>query len=112
MPIQYNAENFKAQYHDEYTGELLDPKLLRAAVEDELNYFNSKVWQITTMEEALKDPEHVITRSGWVLCNKGDAESLDVRATLVACELKDGNEHDMIPASTPPLGAKRLRFAQ
>ena len=51
MPVRYAAENFKALYHDEYTGEALDPKLLRAAMEDELNYFNDKVWKLTTVDE-------------------------------------------------------------
>jgi hypothetical protein len=42
-PIVYDAFNFKATYVDEYTGEILAPTLIRAAMEDELNYFNSKV---------------------------------------------------------------------
>ena len=45
LPIEYRASKFKAQYFDECTGEPLDPKLLRSAMEDELNYFNSKVWK-------------------------------------------------------------------
>ena len=112
IPVKYEACNFKPQYTDEYTGEPLDHKLLRAAMEDELNYFNEKVWRITTVEEMQKIPDHIVTRSRWVLCNKGDAESPDVRARLVACEINHGDKNDMFAASTPPLEAKRLLFAK
>ena len=44
MPIVYEEANFKPRYLDEYTGEIRQPSLIRAAIEDELDYFNSKVW--------------------------------------------------------------------
>ena len=50
MPIVYDQSNFKPRYLDEYTGEVLSPHLIRTAIEDELNYFNSKVWQICSMD--------------------------------------------------------------
>ena len=56
--------------------------------------------------------DYVLTRSRWVLCNKGDADSPDVRARLVACELNNGERNDMFAASTPPLEAKRMLFAR
>ena len=34
-PITYDQSNFKDRYLDEYTGELLAPNLIRAAIEDE-----------------------------------------------------------------------------
>ena len=108
MPVTYEASNFKRQYLDEYTGEPLPPKLLRAAVEDELNYFNSKVWQLTTIEKMKAIPEHIFVRSRWVLCNKGDLEQPDVRARLVCCELNQGDRNDFFSACTPPLEAKRM----
>ena len=40
--MKYEASNFKPVYTDEYTGEVLDHKLLRAAMEDELDYFNGR----------------------------------------------------------------------
>ena len=46
LPIVYEESNFKSRYLDEYTGEVLQPSLIRAAIEDELDYFNSKVWEI------------------------------------------------------------------
>ena len=41
------TENFKPRYLDEYTGEVLPADLIHAAIVDELNYFNDRVWEIT-----------------------------------------------------------------
>ena len=112
VPIEYDQKNFKDRYFDEYTGEILAPHLIRPAIEDELNYFNSKVWQLSTTEEMEKVPGHILVRSRWVLCNKGDAESPDVRARLVSCELNKGDRNDAFSASTPPLEGKRLLFSR
>ena len=71
-PIVYDKANFKDRYFDEYTGEVLAPHLIRPAIEDELNYFNSKVWQLSTIEEMEKIPGYILVRSRWVLCNNGD----------------------------------------
>ena len=65
------------------------------------------------MEEMKKHPDHILTRSRRVLCNKGDSVNPDVRARLVACELNTGGAAEpMFSASTPPLEAKRLFFAR
>ena len=34
MPVVYDEANFRARYLDEYTGEVLGPSLIRAAIED------------------------------------------------------------------------------
>ena len=81
-------------------------------MEDELNYFNEKVWKITTVDKMKEFDDPVLTRSRWVLCNKGDSDSPDVRARLVACEVNHGDRNDLFAASTPPLEAKRLLFAR
>ena len=57
IPVTYDEPNFKERYLDEYTGEMLAPHLIRPAIEDELNYFNSKVWQLSTVEEMEKFPD-------------------------------------------------------
>ena len=44
LPIQYEQHNFKSEYKDEYTGEVLPTHLVRAAMEEELSYFNAHVW--------------------------------------------------------------------
>ena len=86
--------------------------LIRPAIEDELNYFNSKVWQLSTVEEMEKVPGYILVRSRWVLCNKGDSEAPDVRARLVSCELNQGDRNDAFSDSTPPLEGKRILFAK
>ena len=40
LPIGYKDENYKTKYLDEYTGETLPETLIRAAIREELDYFN------------------------------------------------------------------------
>ena len=113
MIVTYSPENFRARYLDEYTGEVLDPELISAAIREELDYFNSKVWQLELKSDMLQKPGHVFVRSRWVLCNKGDLRNPDVRARLVACEInKGGDRPDAFFASTPPLESKRFLFSR
>ena len=112
LPIRYDPANFKPRYGDEYTGETLPPELIRAAIIEELDYFNDRVWEVSTIDEMKKVPGHIFVRSRWVNCNKGDAASPDVRARLVACEINRGDKQDHFFASTPPLEAKKMLFAR
>ena len=57
-------------------------------------------------------PGHIFVRSRWVNCNKGDSTNPDIRCRLVACEINKGDKHDNFFASTPPVAAKRMLFAQ
>ena len=92
---------------------MLPKHLLRAAIEDELNYFNDKVWRLATKEEMQQVPGYILVRSRWVLCNNGDSDTPDVRARLVSCEInKDGQSNAAFAASTPPLEAKKIHFAK
>lgn len=86
---------------------------MRAAICEELSYFNDRVWQITDMKAAQAYKDAKIVRCRWVLSNKGDANSPDVRARLVACEVNyGGTKEESFYASTPPLEAKKLLFAK
>ena len=49
--------------------------LIRAAIEDELCYFNDKVWQLATVEEMEAIPDYVLVRCRWVMCNRGRCAS-------------------------------------
>lgn len=70
---------------DEYTGEILDLKLIREAVMKELRYFNDhQTWQIEELNKVTDIADAVHVRTRWVLCNKGDPDNLDMRAGLVA----------------------------
>ena len=110
--IGYKNENFKDRYIDEYTGEVLDPVQIRAAIIDELNYFNSKVWQLEKVSDMYLMKDYVRTRCRWVMCNKGDADNPDCRARLVSCEVnkRKGDRPPEFYASTPPLEAQRIMF--
>ena len=113
LPIGYLPCQFRPRYIDEYTGQVLDPELAKGAIIEELDYFNSRVWEISTMEEMRAVPGHIHVRSRWVCCNKGDDSMPDVRCRLVACEInKGGDRPDHFFASTPPLEAKKLLFAR
>ena len=59
-----------------------------------------------------KVPDYISVRSRWVLCNKGDAESPDVRARLVSCEHNKDGKQDAFAASTPHLESKKILVAK
>ena len=80
----------------------MDPELARAAIIDELDYFNSKVWELTTYAEASTIPGGVIVGGKWALCNKEDLNKPNMRARYVATEVNKGHD-DTFYASTPPL---------
>ena len=69
----------------------MDPELTRAAIIDELDRFTSKVSQIEHVSDMYNQEDYARTRSRWVMCNKGDSESPDVRCRLVSCEI---NKHE------------------
>ena len=81
LPVSYEDHNFKAVYKDEYTGEVLPTQLVRAAMEEELEYFNSCVWDAMERKVAEKLDGHNLVRMRWVMCNKGDEAEYDVRAS-------------------------------
>ena len=72
IEVEWDERNFREVYRDEYTGEVLPPELIRAAIKDELSYFNAHVWEVTDKEgmKAFKDAK--LVRCRWVLSNKGD----------------------------------------
>ena len=86
--VTFADQNFKAEYRDEYTGEILPRHLVREAMVNELTYFNEHVWRGKDATAAKQDHLNPI-RTRWVICNKGDAENPEVRARLVACEIND-----------------------
>ena len=112
--VRYSEDNFKSKHIDEYTGEILDPELTRAAIIDDLDYLNSKVWQIERVSDIYKQEDDAKTRSRWVTCSKGDSETPDVGCRLVSCETNE-HEGDKPPefyASTPPLEAQRMMLSR
>ena len=45
IKLRYRSSHFKQEYKDEYTGEILPRHLVRAAMIDELKWFNDTVWE-------------------------------------------------------------------
>ena len=53
VSIQYEASNFRNEYVDEYTRLPLPTDLVRAAICEELNYFNKHVWEVAQPKEVM-----------------------------------------------------------
>ena len=88
------------------------PFLIRAAIVEELNYFNNnQISQLEDLSKVKANTEAVHVRTCWVLCNNGDASNPDMRARLVACEDNKTGKEDACYASTPPGESKRRYVA-
>ena len=74
----WDDSNFKAEYKDECTGDILPPKLIKEAIIEELSYFNGRVWELCTKDEMHKYNDPKLVSSRWVLCNKSDSQEPDV----------------------------------
>ena len=85
MKVEFNR--FRDVYKDEYTGEKLPEKLVRAAIIDELRYFCEVVWEGVPKDKASTEDDYKLIRGRCVFCNKGDDKEPDVRAMLVAIEV-------------------------
>ena len=92
--VGYTDDNFRPRYIDEYTGEVLTPSLIRAAIVEELNYFNdNRIWHLEDLNKVKANAKAAHVRTRWVFSNKGDGSNPDMRARLVACEI---NKHRQI----------------
>ena len=76
--ITYN--NVKDRYLDEYTNEEMDMPQTQAAIIDEMNYWNDRVWLVMQQDEAKKKyPNAKFVGGRWVMTIKGDAENPKIR---------------------------------
>lgn len=103
------SQNFKTQYRDEYTEELIPTSRVEATMQEEIDYFNDRVWVGVPLEQALADTGSKIINTRWVLCNKGDSNDPDVRARLVAQEISTHEDHSFYAAT--PLSKVRGCFS-
>ena len=95
------------KYIDDLTGIELDGNLVRAAIEKELGYFNDKeVWSLVPTAEAKKETGKPPISVRWVHTNKGDDVHPNMRARLVAREMRNAGD-EAIFAPTPPLETLR-----
>ena len=60
---------------------------IRAAIVDELEYFNSEVWRGVDIQEARADKKGKLLTGRFVTSNKGDLANPECRARYVACEI-------------------------
>ena len=106
----WRAEGCKPTY-DNLTGQRLDPELVHAAKELEMEYFKSHEVYTRVAAEEVQKTKGALINMGWVVTNKGDTRNLDIRARLVGKEYKTGNG-DTLYAATPPLEALRVRVSK
>ena len=55
VKILYEAKDFKEVYLDEYTREPLPHELVCQAIREELEYFNSSVWELADVKAVMAD---------------------------------------------------------
>ena len=92
--------------YDDISGKVLDGKLVEEAKQLELRYFRDmKVYDYVDRREIQATGGKLIGTK-WVITNKGDAGSPDIRARLVGKEFRTEAD-DSLYASTPPLEALR-----
>ena len=88
---------------------MLRDDLVQAAMIDELDDSNQRVWDIDTLDHMKTVRDYILVTSRWVMANKGDSKEPDVRAKRVGCEVNKGGEKvDACYVSTPPLEAKNI----
>jgi hypothetical protein len=110
-----NHEDIKAPEHeedsdqaawDDMSGVPLDPKLVKAARQEEIEYVKKRNVYTKVKRSEVPSGAKVI-RVKWVDVNKGDANNLDIRSRLVAMDFKDGDRPELF-AGTPPTEALRI----
>ena len=103
-----NDDDFSWIATDDISGEDLDPKLLRAARQEELQYFKDmKVYEYAQVSECLKATGRPPIGVRWVDTNKGDRAKPNYRARLVAKEYRVEARPDLF-AATPPTECMRM----
>ena len=106
---------FEEEFHDNRTGEYLDPELVAKARSEEVE-FMAKIGlhQEVDITECLERTGRPPISTRWVDVNKGSTESPNVRCRLVARDFKPKGQKDRsdIFAAMPPLEAKKLLFRQ
>lgn len=111
-----DSDDTNTTYYDQNTGLPLPFALVREAMEEEIRYMESlPVWKRFNSRTDLPcNTKHVKTR--WVIINKGDSNTYDIRARLVAQEIKyvhgvAGQDATLFSA-TPPIDAMRALLSR
>ena len=97
---------------DEYTGDALPPELVAAAKEEEVSAMEEwAVWEEVDEAECRRVTGKRPIKGRWVVTNKGDRTTPDIRARWVAKEVNT-YKTDAFYSSTPPLEAMRLLLSE
>ena len=92
------------KFYDEFTGLELDKALCIQARREELEFFVRKgVYNIVPQSEAWKNTGKPPISIRWTYTNKGDDASPEIRARLVAREIRQETSDGSMYAATPPL---------
>ena len=113
-PVRGPARHAAARVYDEYTGDVLPPRLVRAAREEEVSVMEAPewhVWDVVDEREALRVTGKKPLKGRWVDTNKGDRENPQIRSRWCAKEVAT-YKTDAFFASTPPLEAMRLIMSE
>ena len=93
-------------FYDDVTGEVLDRRLVLAARQEEIQFYRKKqVYDVADRAQARAETGRDPISIRWVYVNKGDAEKPDIRARLVAREIRTEVSDGSMYAATPPLEA-------
>lgn len=99
---------------DSRTGQILDPKLVETAREEELKFMEGfGIFEETSVEECRRETGRMPVDTKWVDVNKGSEAEPVVRSRLVARDFKPKGEKERgdLFAAMPPLEAKKMLFS-
>ena len=112
MPIDFFIQSETQLTYDENTGVKLPDDLVRKAKEEEIaEYHKHNVYTKCPRSEAFAVTGKAPIGVRWMIVNKGDENNPNIRARLVAKEIKKDKRQDFFSA-TPPLEAKKALFSQ
>ena len=94
--------NEDTRYFDDITGEELDPELVCAARQEEIDFFHKKkVYKIVSRAIAFVKTGRAPISVRWVYVDKGDKDNPEIRARLVAREIRHESSDGSMYAATP-----------
>ena len=99
---------------DSRTGQILDPKLVETAREEELKFMEGfGIFEETSVEECRRETGRMPVDTKWVDVNKGSEAEPVVRSRLAARDFKPKGEKERgdLFAAMPPLEAKKMLFS-
>lgn len=102
-----NEEELQTAW-DDVSGAALDPKMVRSARQDEIDYVKSmNLYTKVPIGECKRETGKCPITVRWIDINKGDTESPNYRSRVVAREINTYKRHDLF-AATPPLEALKI----